>query len=412
MQLKISKRRVDDLAAGKILADSEIKGFVARRLDSGAVTYGYRYRDKTNGKQRWLTLGLHGSITAEEARDLAKKAAGEVADKRDPVAEREAAREDAAREKRATANTVDSVLDQFITRHVEKNLRSAKVVKRSLEVYVRPKIGQKSIYAVKRLDIVELLDAIEDADKAPTADRVLAYLRKAFNWYATRDEDFLPPIVKGMARTKPSERARKRILTDDEIRSLWSALGSEDIPQAFGNIARVLLLTGQRLGDIGKMRAEELDGKTLIIPAERYKTKVEHVVPLTESAFEWITDRKSGFMFSTTGGKKPFSGWSKAKRSLDTVIARERKKAGLKPMPHWTLHDLRRTARSLMSRAGVSGDVAEVVLGHKLPGVRGVYDRHTYEAEKRDALEKLAGLIGLILNPPAGNVVAMSGARK
>ena len=83
----------------------------------------------------------------------------------------------------------------------------------------------------------------------------------------------------------------------------------------------------------------------------------------------------------------------------------------MKPIPRWTLHDLRRTARSLMSRAGAPSDVAERVLGHVIPGVRGVYDRHSYALEKRDALEKLAGLIGLILNPPAGNVVKLERAK-
>jgi len=410
MQAKITKPMIDTMSAGQILADTEVKGFVARCLDSGAVTYGYRYRDKATGKQRWLGLGLHGSdLTPKEARELAKKAAGKVADNRDPVAELEAKRAASARERQADANTVDAVLDLFIARHVDK-LRSAKTVTRSLEVYVRPRIGRKSIYDVKRLDIVQLLDAIEDADKGPTADRVLAYLRKAFNWYAARDEGFVPPIVKGMARTKPAERARTRALADDEIRSVWQALDSGELPAAFSNVVKVLLLTAQRRDEIGLMRAEEIDGDTLVIPAERYKTGLPNAVPLTAEALRWMGDRKAGFMFSTTEGKKPFSGWSKSKRELDALIARQRKAAGLKPMAPWVLHDLRRTARSLMSRAGVSSDIAEMVLGHKLAGVRGVYDRHSYAAEKRDALEKLAGLVALILNPPAGNVVKLERA--
>jgi integrase len=170
----------------------------------------------------------------------------------------------------------------------------------------------------------------------------------------------------------------------------------------------VLLLTAQRRDEIGLMRAEEIDGDTFIIPAERYKTGIPNAVPLTKEARQWIGDRNAGFMFSTTGGKKAFSGYSKAKRQVDAVIAEQRKVAKLKPLPEWRLHDLRRTARSLMSRAGVSSDIAEMVLGHKLNGVRGVYDRHSYAAEKRDALEKLAGLLALIINPPKGNVVQIA----
>jgi integrase len=152
------------------------------------------------------------------------------------------------------------------------------------------------------------------------------------------------------------------------------------------------------------MRVEEIDSETWTIPAERYKTGIPNIVPLTNEARRWIGNRESGFMFSSNGGKRAFNGYSKAKGQLDRVIAKQRRKAKLKVMPPWTLHDLRRTARSLMARAGVPSDVAEQVLGHKIPGVRGVYDRHSYAAEKRDALEKLGALVGRILTSPTGNV--------
>ena len=407
MKQMINKSSVDAMQVGTVVVDTKIDGFVARKLPSGKVSYGYRYRDHTR-TQRWLSLGVHGQsgTTAETARAKAKVIQGSVAAGKDPMAEKQAAKDKAEKAKLAGKNTVNAVLDLFIARHV-KNLRSAKTVERCLEVYVRPRIGSKSIYDLKRRDIVDMLDAIEDADRAVTADRVLAYVRKAFNWYAARDDEFTPPIVRGMARTKPSERARTRALADDEICSLWTALESTDSPEPFRAMVRVLLLTAQRKNEIGLMRAEEIDGDTLVIPAERYKTGVPNAVPLTKEARQWIGDRKAGFMFSSTGGQKPFNGYSKAKGQLDAVIAKQRKAAKLKPMPDWRLHDLRRTARSLMSRAGVSSDVAEMVLGHKLSGVRGVYDRHSYAAEKRDALERLATLIGRILNPPKGNIIQM-----
>ena len=408
MKQLINKTSIDALSGGESLVDTKIDGFVARKLPSGKVSYGFRYRGADH-KQWWLGLGVHGQsgVTAETARDQAKVYQGKVAAGKDPGADKLAKRQAALQAKRAAKNTVNAVLDLFIARHVEKNLRSAETVKRCLELDVRPKIGSKSIYDLKRKDIVDMLDAIEDDGRAVTADRVLAYVRKAFNWYATRDEEFKSPIIKGMARTKPAERARDRILADDEIRSLWKALESPKSPEPFRNIVRVLLFTAQRRDEIGLMRAEEIDGDTLIIPADRYKTGIENAVPLTDHARKWIGDRKSGFMFSTTNGEKAFSGYSKAKIQLDDVIAEQRKADGLKPMPEWVLHDLRRTARSLMSRAGVSGDIAEMVLGHKLTGVRRVYDRHDYAAEKRDALEKLAGLISLILDPSTNNVVSI-----
>lgn len=417
MQVKITKTRVDAMTAGEILADKEVKGFVARCLTSGAVTYGYRYRDKMTGKQRWLGLGLHGSITAEQARDLAKKRAGEVADKRDPVAEQEEARAEAKRALQADTNTVDAVLDTFVARHASK-LRSEDQIKHAFDAYVRPEFGTKSIYDVKRSEVVAMLDKVEDQAGPVMADRVLAHIRKAFNWWATRDDEFKSPIVRGMARTKPKERARKRILSDDEIRDVWSALDTTaDLPACYPRYVRSILVTATRRNEAAYMNSIEFEGDNWTIPGERYKTKLDHVIPLTAAAKALIGEKPEGFkgnawfIFSTTGGKKGFSGFSKAKKALDAEIAKLRKSEKREKMPRWTLHDLRRTARSLMSRAKVPADHAERCMGHVIGGVRETYDRYEYLDEKRQAFEALAALVELILNPPIGNVVILQEAR-
>src|SRR5204863_8372745 len=129
-----------------------------------------------------------------------------------------------------------------------------------------PRIGKKSIYDLMRRDIVEMLDTIEDENGPVMADRVLAHVRKAFNWQAARDDQFSPPIVRGMSRTKPTERARTRILADDEIQSLWATLASTEVPEPFSNIVRLLLLTAQRRTEVGRMHLEELDGDLWTIP--------------------------------------------------------------------------------------------------------------------------------------------------
>jgi integrase len=157
------------------------------------------------------------------------------------------------------------------------------------------------------------------------------------------------------------------------------------------------------------MRAEEIQGGIWTIPPERYKTGVPNVVPLTSEARRWIGGREAGFLFSSNGGKRAFNGYSKAKLQLDEEIARLRKNLKQKPMPSWILHDLRRTARSLMARAGVFSDIAELVLGHKIPGVRGVYDRHSYADEKRDALEKLRSPVKRILDGAVAELVGIEG---
>lgn len=416
MQVKISKTQVDRMTAGQILADKEVKGFVARCLNSGAVTYGYRYRDKTTGKQRWLGLGLHGNITAEQARDFAKKAAGEVADKKDPQGDLEVSRAEAKREMLANQNTVNVVLDAFEKDHVE-GLRSGDQVKTAFTNHVRPRIGDKSIYDLKRSDITTMLNEIKAESGPVIADRVLAHVRKAFNWQMVQDDEFKSPIVRGMAKTKPKERARKRILADDEIRDVWKALEQIERPACYPRYVKSLLLAMTRRNESARMHTDELEGDLWIIPGARYKNKQDHVIPVTAAIRELIGEKPAGcnanswFVFSTTHGAKGFSGFSKAKKELERIIAKIRKAQGRAPMKQWQLHDLRRTGRSLMSRAKVDADHAERCMGHVIGGVRETYDRYEYLDEKRQAFEALASMLDMILHPPADNVIQME-ARK
>jgi len=405
MRGKITLETVKALKPGAILSDDKLTGFVARCQPSGKVSYFYRYRDKSTGKKFWLGLGQHGVITAARARELAQIEAGKVAGKVNPLLEQRAERAEAAKAERAEENTVDAVLDDFTKRHAGK-LRSADQVKHALDTYVRPAIGEMSIYDVRRRDVVKMLDKVADEAGPVMADRTLAHLRKAFNWQAVRDDEFASPIVRGMARTKPRDRARDRILDDDEIRDVWKALETADVPACYPAYVKSLLLCATRRNESADMNAAELDGDLWIIPAARYKGNHDHVIPLTAQARVLIGDKPKGFVFSTTGGKRPFSGFSKAKAELDKEIAKIRKADGRGKMPRWTLHDLRRTARSLMSRAGVDTDHAERCLGHVIGSVRETYDRWSFIEEKRKAFKSLAGLVDRILDPKS-NVVAL-----
>jgi integrase len=298
-----------------------------------------------------------------------------------------------------------------VKRHAS-NLRSADQVTHAFDAYARPEIGTMSICDVRRSHINKMLDKVEDQAGPVMADRTLAHVRKAFNWHAARDDDFSSPIVRGMARTRPKERARKRVLADDEIRDIWKALETAKVPSCYPPFVKSLLLCATRRNESAYMNSTELEDGLWTIPGERYKTKLDHCIPLTAQARALIGDKPDGFkgnawfVFSTTGGRKGFSGFSKAKRELDTTIANIRKAEGREKMPPWTLHDLRRTARSLMSRAKVPTDHAERALGHVIGGVRETYDRYEYVDEKRAAFKALAGLVHLILNP-ADNVVPL-----
>jgi integrase len=159
------------------------------------------------------------------------------------------------------------------------------------------------------------------------------------------------------------------------------------------------------------MRREELSNGDLIVPAERMKGKREHVVPLSPAAKAILDGMPQlGPYVFTTGGKTPICGFSKLKTAFDAKVLAELREQDpeVEPLPNWTLHDLRRTARSLMSRAGTNTDIAERCLAHIIGGVRGVYDRYAYYKEKKHAFEALAALVERIVNPPAGNVVQMS----
>ena len=406
MREKITIKSVEALKPGGIISDSNPTGFVARCQPSGKVSYFYRYRDKRTGAKHWLGLGVHGDITPARARELAQAKAGEVAGRRNPLEEQRAERVEAAKADRAEENTVNAVLDDFTKRHSEK-LRSADQVKHALDTYVRPAIGEMSIYDVKRRDIAKMLDGVSDKAGPVMADRVLAHVRKAFNWQAVRDEEFKTPIVRGMARTNPTELARDRVLADDEIRAIWAALETAAVPACYPSFVKMLLLCAARRNEIADLQSTEIEGDVLTIPAARCKSKRDHAIPVTKQARALIGDKPKGFVFSTTDGVKPFSGFSKSKHALDKAIAKARRAAGRSKVPQWQLHDLRRTARSLMSRAGVDSDIAERCLGHAIGGVRGVYDRHEYLDEKRQAFESLAGLVDRILNPQADNVVQL-----
>jgi integrase len=374
MQAKISAKTVAKLKAGEIISDTEIRGFSARRWDTGAISYSLRYRTR-NGDRKRLLIGTHGNVTPDEARKIAKQRAGEVAGGLDPVAEKKIA-------EAVAGNTVSVVWDEYAKRELAKK-RSAKHQMGAFDRLVRRRIGDRSIYELRRADMVKLLDVIEDNHGPVMADRMLSYLARAFRWQQVRDEDFISPIISGMSRTSAKELARDRVLNDDELRAIWKATAEG----VFGALVRFLLLTAARRSEASEMTWSEIDGSTWTLPASRNKVKAELVRPLSEAALAILTalPRNGGHVFTIDG--KPITGFSERKKKIDADSG----------VTGWRFHDLRRTARSLMSRVGVQSDIAEMALGHVLTGVRGTYDRHGYYDEKKAAFAKLADLIEQIV---------------
>jgi integrase len=263
----------------------------------------------------------------------------------------------------------------------------------------------RTIHSITRDEIVDFL--VEVAETTPvTANRLLAVLGALMNWYQLqRGSGFTSPIVRGMAPTE--ERARDRILSDDELRVIWHVAGKMG---TFGRIVRMLLLTGARKGEIATMRHSQIGADGIwALPGERTKNHTPLFLPLPQEARDLITTQgrvdEQDIVFSI-GGKCEFRNWGHNKADFDKRVYRRLRAQArangkdpdeVKPLSNWRLHDLRRTARSLMSRAKVRSDHAERVLNHKIAGVGAVYDRHSYEDEKRDALERLAALLSQIV---------------
>jgi integrase len=263
---------------------------------------------------------------------------------------------------------------------------------------VWPTWGGRDFVSLRRSDIASLLDKIQKESGPTSADKALTIIGSIFNWYAARHDDYNSPVVRGMRRTKPKERARDRILTDNEIRLIWSKCDG-----AFGGIVKLLLLTGQRRSKVAGMKWQDLNDDCTVWNVangnKRQKgTGGELVLPqmATDILREQPRFVDNPFVFHGAFGKSHYRNYDKGKTALDNATG---------PLPRWTLHDLRRSARSLMSRASVRPDIAERVLGHAQPGIQATYDRHAYREEKAQALKMLSGLIENILRDDADKKV-------
>jgi integrase len=367
-------------------------GFGVRVTSNGARSYILNYRSA--GTERRLTIGGCDSWSAIKAVRYARELRQDIDRGQDPLAIREAA---AAPEK-----TVGDVLDDWLKGHVRPKLRSAANVESAINRFVRPRLGKRDIYSLSKRDIAETVDHVVERAGPVQGDRVRAYLSSCLAWFAERDDRFTYGMVIVKAKRRSTNGSRERILSDSEIRAVWTAAGEAG---TFGAICKLLLLTAARRCEVSDLPWSELEAGVWTLPASRAKNKRTHSLQLSRTALAVIEgqSRDGAYVFPcSTGGA--FSAHSKGKAALDRAIA-----AAGATVADWTLHDLRRTARSLMARAGVRPDIAERVLNHAIVGVAQVYDRHSYEAEKGQALETLARMIDSIIHPAPVNVVRLHG---
>ena len=297
---------------------------------------------------RTRTLKPYPILKVKEAREQARKF---LADPQKALAQ-------------ASAGNFREVAESFIKRHVaEKKLRSQPEIERCLNKYIYPSWQHRPFRELQRSHVNDLLDEIQDKHGSRQADMCLAIIRKMMNWYTVRNNDYVSPIVRGMHRTEVGDRKRKRILDDDEIRALFQV--TEDAG-TFGVILKVLLLTAQRREKVVTMQWSDVVGGEWKIASETREKSHAGKLRLPSIVLDLIQaqPRIAGnpYIFAGGHGRGPFNSFSQRKQELD---------AKLPDMPSWVLHDLRRTARSLMSRAGVLPHISERVLGHAIPGVEG-----------------------------------------
>jgi integrase len=355
------------------------------------VSYGgsktFRVLTYRGGKPNTRKLGTYPAMSLAQAKAMA----------------REYWQDPAKFQAKAEVGSFKEVATNWIKRYVEgKRLRSQPEIERCLAKYIYPRWQHRPFLEIKRSDVSVLLDHIEDNHGARQADTCLAIISNLTRWYQSRNDLYFSPVVPGMRRVNSKECARDRTLNDDEIRAVWSASGDMG---TFGAIVKLLLLTAQRKAKVGAMRWDDVADGVWTIRTEPREKGNPGQLTLPKMALDIIAQQPriagNPHIFPGRAGGS-YGDWARGKTALDSKCK----------MPAWVIHDLRRTARSLLSRAGVSFEHAERLLGHVIPGVAGIYDRHQYDVEKASALERLAALIQSIINPPKGNVVPMKQRRR
>jgi len=426
--------------------DKEQKGFGLLVTATGHKTFVIQYQVGSGRQSRTLRRMHLQATKVDDARTQAQSIIGDVARGRalrQPVDPLEQRRKD--ERIKSGEGTLRTIAAGWLKREGSKQRSGARRFA-DLQRLAFPKLGDRQITDIRHKDIVHLLDTIEDTNGPGMADYVLSAMRRVMAWHESREETFTSPIRRKMARTKATDLARRRMLTDDELRAVWRTAEAVDGP--YGYFIRFLLLTATRRDEAANMRRDEVrPNGDWIVPAERMKGKLEHIVPLSAAAKAILKSVPvTGPLVFTVNGSRPISGFSDLKRAFDRLLLADLRKVAERKADEvmvafvskveklmsriataegaarrtlamelnsiwWVHHDLRRTARSLMSRASVHPDHAERCLAHIIGGVRGTYDRHEYHDEKARAFEALAAMVERIVNPPANNVTSLDKRR-
>lgn len=351
--------------------DSRQQGLVLRVSESGRKAWGIIFRVKGDRRVRRMTLDPFPAMSLAEAREQAMQVMTAAVRGNDPAT---------LKQDEKSSPTFGAVAKEYLERHASQK-RSGHEDRRILQKDVLPLWGRRKATDIKRRDVIQLLDAINDRGAPIGANRTLALVRKLFNWAISRDLVEANPC----AQVKPvaKENRRDRALTRDEIAALWNGLDHAGMADTTRNILRLILATAQRAGEVAGAEWDEIDIATRIwtIPAEKSKNGLAHRVPLNDPALDVIHSlpKGDGYLFPS-----PRQGKHVAVEALSHAVKKNLDKLGI---AHFTPHDLRRTVATHMSEAGIQRLTLKKILNHAEGDVTATYDRHGYDREKRVALD-------------------------
>jgi len=401
MKKRLTDRFVQIVAApasGRaVYIDDDAPGLELRVSADGRKAWSIRYRPKGAERKR-ETNGTYPAVSLAVARQRARDIGAAAARSIDLPATEKRER-DEQRKADNRPHTVGDLLDEYVERYCKPNQRKWTLTARMFDSHVKPTIGKKPLGELRRADIVELLDDLQN-EKGLRAqvNRVRSQILAALNWGV--DREYLDTNPAAAIKKRKIEASRDRVLTDDELRAIWRA--ADGLPDPSRSLVKAWILTGQRRDEVRCMVWSEVDLTRAVwtLPAARNKGKREHEIPLAPAMLALLDGlRRRGLPAFTTDGSKPYAGQKRLKAILD----RESGVAG------WTLHDFRRTASTGMAALHVPQDTIDRVLNHAKGTLAGTYNRHQYAEEKRRALEAWAERVAFIVGEArdAVNVVEL-----
>ena len=399
-----------ELPAGRESPAPGQQGFSVLKLPSGELQFRLTYF--FNGQRRRISFGTFdrdgrdGRLTLAAAAALYDEARALLRTGIDPKAQRDALRTEAARAalEAKRAPTFAALFADYDTRELSTK-RTGADLKRLIERNALPTLGPRKLKEITRREVVEVLNAIRDGGAPATADKVTTILVRCFNYACEQGFLDLNPLA-GIRRGQTEPRARA--LSDDEVRAVWHGLDGSDMHRSTALALKLILVTGQRPGEVAGLCWAEIEGHVWTIPATRAKNGRAHRVPLSALALELLAEAgdvagDSDHAFPSPRGMtdRPMD-----RHSLSRAVSRNLERFGTAA---WTPHDLRRTMRTGLAALGIAHEIAERVVGHAQDKLTATYNQHSYDCEKRAALDTWARRLAEIVHgePTGTNVVRL-----